>query len=267
MLPPAVLLCCFSLFLLLGVAGPVLAQNTAGPTSSSSSSSTSSDSDSSATTTHLTLGGTVSVTASDPTLPTGSYLTYSTTMTVSDNPSTSPTSALSNTAASSESTELTTSYSLMTLNGPNATTSSVPVSTGVTNATATPSPVINSRPCNGYPEFCARKYSNITMVAAHNSPFTKANNIASNQVLPVESQLNDGIRMCKFHSGLAAICVYFFTYLFANMVYRPQCKCKLTLSTILYTYAIPPANSSMSVPSNRTSPELPSGYGRIRMML
>lgn len=56
----------------------------------------------------------------------------------------------------------------------------------------------NTVPCNGWPEFCTRSYSNITMVAAHNSPFVQANNAASNQELPVRTQLNDGIRMLQF---------------------------------------------------------------------
>jgi hypothetical protein len=55
----------------------------------------------------------------------------------------------------------------------------------------------NTRPCNGYPEFCSRKFSNLSMVVAHNSPFVKEHNAASNQVLPVLTQLKDGIRGCK----------------------------------------------------------------------
>jgi hypothetical protein len=35
------------------------------------------------------------------------------------------------------------------------------------------------------------------MVVAHNSPFVKAHNAASNQLYPVENQLNDGIRGCE----------------------------------------------------------------------
>jgi hypothetical protein len=52
----------------------------------------------------------------------------------------------------------------------------------------------NTTPCNNYAEFCNRKYSNITMVCAHNSPFVMPGNAASNQDLPVTAQLNDGIR-------------------------------------------------------------------------
>ncbi|KAF2759770.1 PLC-like phosphodiesterase, partial [Pseudovirgaria hyperparasitica] len=51
--------------------------------------------------------------------------------------------------------------------------------------------------CNNYPEFCSRKYSNITEVAAHNSPYSVKNNAASNQALDVTQQLDDGIRMLQ----------------------------------------------------------------------
>lgn len=55
----------------------------------------------------------------------------------------------------------------------------------------------NTQPCNNHPEFCERSYSNITHIAAHNSPFVVPNNAASNQLLPVTDQLNDGIRMLQ----------------------------------------------------------------------
>jgi hypothetical protein len=75
-------------------------------------------------------------------------------------------------------------------------------STDSTNATASAtssarSRPTNTRPCNGYPEFCQRRFSNISMVVAHNSPFVKPHNAASNQEYPVLNQLNDGIRGCK----------------------------------------------------------------------
>jgi hypothetical protein len=69
-----------------------------------------------------------------------------------------------------------------------------------TNATASTSSAprpSNTQACNGYPEFCYRKYSNITEVCAHNSPFVRKNNIGSNQALDVKQQLNDGIRMLQ----------------------------------------------------------------------
>ncbi|KAF1942348.1 PLC-like phosphodiesterase [Clathrospora elynae] len=66
--------------------------------------------------------------------------------------------------------------------------------TGTGTAPALPS---NTQPCNNYPEFCNRRYSNITEVCAHNSPFTRPNNIARNQDYGVTQQLNDGIRMLQ----------------------------------------------------------------------
>jgi len=55
----------------------------------------------------------------------------------------------------------------------------------------------NTVACNNYPEFCNRQYSNITEVCAHNSAFSIKNNAASNQLLSITQQLNDGIRMRK----------------------------------------------------------------------
>ena len=59
-------------------------------------------------------------------------------------------------------------------------------------------PTAGSATCNGYAEFCDRKYSNITYVVAHNSPFHKAHNAASNQDFDVTIQLNDGIRGSEY---------------------------------------------------------------------
>lgn len=56
---------------------------------------------------------------------------------------------------------------------------------------------MNTQPCNNYPEFCNRQYSNITQVCSHNSAFSIPNNAASNQALPITDQLNDGVRMRK----------------------------------------------------------------------
>ena len=72
------------------------------------------------------------------------------------------------------------------------------------NATASQTSAIaqptNTTPCNGHPSFCTRKYSNITYIAAHNSPFSRPDNAASNQALDVEYQLQDGIRMLQFQT-------------------------------------------------------------------
>lgn len=63
-----------------------------------------------------------------------------------------------------------------------------------TATSATPA-ATNTQPCNGYVEFCDRSYSNITYVTAHNSPFDRKGNLASNQQYDVTAQLNDGVRM------------------------------------------------------------------------
>lgn len=66
-----------------------------------------------------------------------------------------------------------------------------------TSTTAHAGPV-NTQPCNLYLEFCDRSYGLITQVGTHNSPFVRPNNAAANQKLDVETQLNDGVRLCKY---------------------------------------------------------------------
>lgn len=82
---------------------------------------------------------------------------------------------------------------LLSASGSNSTSA-----TGSSSSTA--ARPTNTQPCNGYPELCNRKYSNFTMVAAHNSPFSVQGNVASNQALDVTTQLNDGIRMLQFQT-------------------------------------------------------------------
>ena len=67
-----------------------------------------------------------------------------------------------------------------------------------TDSGSASTPTAGSATCNGYAEFCDRKYSNITYVVAHNSPFHKAHNAASNQDFDVTIQLNDGIRGSEY---------------------------------------------------------------------
>ena len=159
----------------------------------------------------LTLDGTL--TGDSAQLPTGDYQTYSSTVTLSSDGAISSATVTGSgsamaTASSSgnDSYTTTTSDSLTVLVGGMQTSiignaSANATSSAGASSTATP---VNTQPCNSYPEFCTRKYSNITMVAAHNSPFVKQGNVAANQVLDVESQLNDGIRMrrsCPFSLG------------------------------------------------------------------
>ncbi|KAH9876308.1 hypothetical protein J1614_004187 [Plenodomus biglobosus] len=81
---------------------------------------------------------------------------------------------------------------LTNIGGGNGTRSATPTASGTS-----PAKPSNTQSCNNYPEFCNRKYSNITEVCAHNSPYTRANNIARNQEYGVTQQLNDGIRMLQ----------------------------------------------------------------------
>ncbi|KAL8787000.1 MAG: hypothetical protein Q9213_002435 [Squamulea squamosa] len=104
------------------------------------------------------------------------------------------------------------STSVTLLQGSNRTTPPVN-GTATTNSTAaspsTPEQPTNTQPCNNYPEFCTRKYSNITYVAAHNSPFVAPNNAAANQALGVINQLNDGIRMLQGQTHFVNGTVYY----------------------------------------------------------
>ncbi|OAA68655.1 PLC-like phosphodiesterase, TIM beta/alpha-barrel domain protein [Niveomyces insectorum RCEF 264] len=54
-----------------------------------------------------------------------------------------------------------------------------------------------TEPCNGHVDLCKRRYSNITFVGAHNSPFVLRNNLAANQALTVTEQLDDGVRFLQ----------------------------------------------------------------------
>lgn len=76
-----------------------------------------------------------------------------------------------------------------TITGNFSTTAS---STTISAPTAT-----NTQPCNNYVEFCERKYSNITVVGCHNSPFVRLGNVAANQEYDVTAQLNDGARFLQ----------------------------------------------------------------------
>jgi hypothetical protein len=78
--------------------------------------------------------------------------------------------------------------------------------TSTQSAPARPS---NTQPCNNYPEFCRRKYSNITEIAAHNSPFTRQNNAARNQEYAVLQQLNDGIRVLQGQAHMVNGTLYY----------------------------------------------------------
>jgi len=140
------------------------------------------------------LTGTETDAVTDGLLPTGSEATY---LSLSSTITTTYTSALPsqilNNATNLTSSVSTTTVTYLSGNGT------------ATSSTATPS---NTQPCNGYPEFCSRKYSNITMVVAHNFAFVRKGNAASNQALTVTYQLNDGIRMLSTESHYMNDTVY-----------------------------------------------------------
>lgn len=147
-------------------------------------------------------GSVVTMTPTSVPVPSGEYITYGSTIMVSNDTSIVLSGDATATAATGNATVVTqTSDGVTVLVGGHGTTT---LGNGTANATATASsspsasPVQNTRPCNDYPEFCNRKYSNITMVTAHNSPFVRQGNAAANQMYDVTSQLDDGIRMCKF---------------------------------------------------------------------
>ncbi|KAJ5926425.1 hypothetical protein N7516_008198 [Penicillium verrucosum] len=155
----------------------------------------------------MTTDGTTVVSVTTPVpIPSGTYQEFSTTITLSggDESTIISTTQYNGTKTASNQTAVTTtSDSLTLLVGGGGTTvigNNSMNATATRTGTATNTPVVNTRPCNNYPEFCTRKYSNITMVAAHNSPFVRKNNIAANQVLDVTTQLNDGIRTLQFQT-------------------------------------------------------------------
>jgi hypothetical protein len=96
-------------------------------------------------------------------------------------------------ATDSQSRRTSTSQELTLIGGPTRTNG-----TSIASSTSTGPAATNTVPCNGWPEFCNRKYSNISNICAHNSAFSIANNAGSNQLLPILDQLNDGVRMRKY---------------------------------------------------------------------
>ncbi|KAK7522047.1 PLC-like phosphodiesterase [Phyllosticta citriasiana] len=149
--------------------------------------------------------------------PTGNYMSYSKTIRISNSggtqtgaaatsgPAISGEDEVSRTSSDEKTVTKTTEHTITLLTGngrtstytggpltPNANITRVVAS--ATNSSATPT---NTQPCNGYVELCDRKYSNITEVCAHNSPFTRTGSAAANQQYDVTVQLNDGIRMLQ----------------------------------------------------------------------
>ncbi|KAJ5226898.1 uncharacterized protein N7469_006904 [Penicillium citrinum] len=148
------------------------------------------------------------ITSGSQPIPTGSYLTYTSVITLDNGDHKTVTSSSLNgsTTATGNQTQFftSTSDSVTVLVGGGTTTtlhSNSTMNSTRTHSTTSSTPTqTNTTPCNGYSEFCMRNYSNITNVAAHNSPFVVPGNAASNQAFKVTDQLNDGIRMLQFQA-------------------------------------------------------------------
>ncbi|KAI0833152.1 PLC-like phosphodiesterase [Hypoxylon sp. FL0890] len=138
------------------------------------------------------------VTFTEAATPTGPYQSFSTQITLSTD-----LGSIGDVASSMASDNITrstisssTSDTVTFLTGSAATTTTL--AGNFSSSTTSPTPqVTNTQPCNSYPEFCGRKYSNITNVACHNSPFITPNNLAANQQYDVTTQLNDGVRFLQ----------------------------------------------------------------------
>merc|ERR1711939_1293630 len=95
----------------------------------------------------------------------------------------------------------TTTQTITTITGGDSTTSTRTTGSATSSTSTGPIPS-NTAPCNTYPEFCSRQYSNITQICAHNSYFSVKNNAASNQDYDIHTQLDDGIRMIQGETQL-----------------------------------------------------------------
>ncbi|KPI35332.1 uncharacterized protein AB675_9952 [Cyphellophora attinorum] len=122
----------------------------------------------------------------------------------------------------------------------------------------------NSAKCNGYTEFCGRKYSNITYVVAHNSPFHIPNNGASNQDLDVITQLDDGVRGIQsethYVNDTVVLCHTSCQELNAGTLEEYLIKVKAWLDTHRYeVITIILGNEDFIDPGNYTAPVTNSG--------
>ncbi|KAI7504204.1 PLC-like phosphodiesterase [Hortaea werneckii] len=99
------------------------------------------------------------------------------------------------------STGRTTTQTVTTITGGDSSTSTRTTGSATSSTSTGPIPS-NTVPCNNYPEFCSRQYSNITQICAHNSYFSVKNNAASNQDYDMHMQLDDGIRMIQGETQL-----------------------------------------------------------------
>jgi hypothetical protein len=154
----------------------------------------------------------------------------------------------------------------------NATTTAESTSTHVTRTTlagtstrATESATSNNgAKCNGYNEFCHRKYSNVTYVVAHNSPFHILHSAASNQIFNVTTQLDDGIRGLQsethYVNDTVVLCHTSCEELYAGTLEEYLVKVKLWLdNNRLEVITILLGNEDYIDPGNYTTPVTNAG--------
>jgi hypothetical protein len=143
------------------------------------------------------LSGTKTLAVTEQAVPTGPYSTFTSKITLAATSNLISGSGGEFTVAGNGTTA---TESVTYLTGSVSPTSTIIVGGNQTASSSSTkiSPVpTNTTPCNNYVEFCDRKYGNITEIAAHNSPFVRKGNSASNQQLDVVTQLNDGVRFLQ----------------------------------------------------------------------
>jgi hypothetical protein len=140
------------------------------------------------------------ITATEHATPTGSYLSYASQVTLGTSLGSISSVASFIGSGNFSATQSVVSQTTDTRTYLSGTAQSTVTNSGNFSATASSTPtatVTNTRACNNYAEFCNRKYSNITEISCHNSPFITANNLAANQEYDVTLQLDDGVRFLQ----------------------------------------------------------------------
>ncbi|KAK1654413.1 PLC-like phosphodiesterase [Colletotrichum phormii] len=145
------------------------------------------------------LSGTKTVAVTQPRTPTGPYATYTSRITLTNGDLSTMTGTMTVTGNVTQTTTNSVGQSVVIISGQTSVVTSTITGSdaNATQSETAPAAPKNTQPCNNYVEFCDRKYSNVTEVGCHNSPFVRPGNSASNQALDVTNQLNDGIRFLQ----------------------------------------------------------------------
>lgn len=142
------------------------------------------------------LSGTKTVPVTQARTPTGPYETYTSKITLTGERLTTVTGSVTFTGNVTETTTNAEGQSVVIISGASSVMTAT-ISGNASETSSTAPTATNTTPCNNYVEFCDRKYSNVTEVGCHNSPFVRPGNSASNQALDVTTQLNDGVRFLQ----------------------------------------------------------------------